>query len=187
MRYLGALGLALSIGFAGLTVGASPSCAQEVLSADTPRTTAGGASFTAPLGWRVTADASKSVLDPPEGDSHLVLIDVQAADADAAVAAAWASYRPGASRPLRIAMPQAPHNGWEERRRYVYETSPNEKALVYALAWRAGRNWTVVIVDASRATFGRRNAAFSLAIESLRPKGYQRQMFAGRQAHPASP
>jgi CubicO group peptidase (beta-lactamase class C family) len=184
MRCVGILGLALAIGFSALTVRASPASAAEALSADTPLTTAGGAAFMAPMGWRVTSDANKTILDPPEDDSHLVLLDLQAANADAAVATGWANYRPDAHRPLRISTAQAPHNGWEERRAYSYETSPNEKAVVYALAWRADRNWMVVIVEASSATFGRRNAAFSLAIGSLRPKGYQRELFAGRKAHP---
>ena len=183
MRYVRVLGLALSIGFAGVTVHASPVSAVEALSADTPLTTTGGATFTAPMGWRVTSAANKSVLDPPEADSHLVLLDVQAADAAAAVAVGWANYRPDANRPLRIATPQAPYNGWEERHLYSYETSPNEKAVVYALAWRAGGDWMVVIVEATRSTFEKRNAAFSLAIGSLRPKGYQREMFAERKAH----
>jgi len=56
--------------------------------------------------------------------------------------------------------------------------------VVYALAWRAGQDWTVAIVEASRSTFEKRNAAFSLAIGSLRPKGYQREMFSGKKAHP---
>jgi CubicO group peptidase (beta-lactamase class C family) len=181
MRYVGVLGLALSIGFA---VHASPASAAEVLAADTPLMTTGGATFTAPMGWRVTSGANKSVLDPPEADSHLALLDVQATDAASAVAAGWANYRPAANRPLRIATPQAPYNGWEERHLYSYEISPNEKAVVYALAWRAGGDWMVVIVEATRSTFEKRNAAFSLAIGSLRPKGYQREMFAERKAHP---
>jgi CubicO group peptidase (beta-lactamase class C family) len=184
MRYVGVLGLALAIGFAGATVRASPARAAEALSADNPRATAGGATFTAPMGWSVTSAANKTVLDPPEGDSHLTLLDVQAADADAAMAAGWASYRPNAHRPLRITTPQAPHDGWEERRVYSYETSPDEKAVVYALAWRAGHDWTVVIVEATSSTFEKRSAAFSLAIGSLRPKGYQRETFAEKKAHP---
>jgi hypothetical protein len=51
------------------------------------------------------------VLDPPEADSHLALLDVHATDAAFAVAAGWANYRPDANRPLRIATPQAPYNG----------------------------------------------------------------------------
>jgi CubicO group peptidase (beta-lactamase class C family) len=183
MRYVGFLGLAIAIGFATLTVRASAASAAEELSADTPLTTARGATFTAPKGWGVASAANKIVLDPPDADSHLVLLEVDAMDADAAVAAGWANYRPEAKRPLQIATTQAPYNGWQERHLYSYETSPNEKAVVYALAWRRGRNWTVVIVEASRATFQKRNAGFSLAIGSLRPQGQQRETFAARQAH----
>jgi len=190
MRHVATLGLILIMCVASVAVGAQPATSEptlpvaERLSQDTPLKTPGGATFTAPAGWSVASDANKSVLDPPEADSHLTLIDVQASDADAAVAAAWASYRPDARRPLKIAMPQSPYNGWEERHVYSYETSPNEKAVVYALAWRAGQAWTVVIVEATDATFEKRNAGFSLTIGSLRPKGYQREMFAGKQARP---
>ena len=184
MRYFGVVGLALAIGFAAATFHALPASAAEPLSADTPQTTAAGATFTAPAGWSVSSAANKRVLDPPEADSHLALLDVQAADADAAVAAGWASYRPDAHRPLRLASPQAPLNGWEERHVYSYETSPNEKAVVYALAWRTGPDWMVVIVEAALSTFERRNAGFSLVIASLRPRGYQRETFAERTAHP---
>ena len=182
MRRIGILAAALSFCLAGAAIGQPADSSIELISADTPVRTASGATFTAPSGWRVTSTASKKVLEPPEADSHLALVDVRAANAAAAVAAGWASYRPDATRPFRLATPQAPQNGWEERHFYSYETSPNEKAVVYALAWRAGEDWTVVIVDASRATFERRNAAFSLTIGSLRPKGYQREMFSGKKA-----
>jgi CubicO group peptidase (beta-lactamase class C family) len=183
MRFVNVICIVLSIGI-GVAMNASPVSAQEALSADTPLTTTGGATFTAPTGWRVLSSPNKTVLEPPEADSHLALLDVHAADAAAAVAAGWAAYRPDANRPLRIATPQAPYNGWEERHVYFYETSPNEKAVVYALAWRAGGDWAVVIVDAALSTFEKRNAALSLAVGSLRPKGYQREMFAGMRAYP---
>jgi CubicO group peptidase (beta-lactamase class C family) len=124
------------------------------------------------------------VLEPPEADSRLALVDVRAADATAAVAAGWASYRPGANRALRITTPQTAQNGWDERHVFNYETSPNERAVIYALAWRAGQDWTVTIVEASRSTFEKRNAGFALTVRSLRPKGYQREMFSGKKAHP---
>jgi CubicO group peptidase (beta-lactamase class C family) len=184
MRRIGVLAVALAFGFAGAAVGQPVSSSIELISADTPLTTASGATFTAPSGWRVTSSASMKVLEPPEPDSHLALVDVRAANATAAVAAGWASYRPNANRPLRITTPQTAQNGWDERHVFNYETSPNERAVVYALAWRAGQDWTVAIVEASRSTFEKRNAAFSLAISSLRPKGYQREMFSGKKAHP---
>jgi CubicO group peptidase (beta-lactamase class C family) len=180
MRRLGVVALALCVCFAGAAFG------QPVapLAVDTALTTSSGATFMAPREWSVTSAAQKILLAPPEADSQLVLVDVQAADAAAAVAAGWASYRADARRPLRITTPQVPYNGWEERHVFNYETSPNEKAVVYALAWRAGAGWTVVIVEASSATFQKRNAAFSLTIGSLRPKGYQREMFTGKRARP---
>jgi hypothetical protein len=52
------------------------------------------------------------VLDPPEPDSRLALVDVDAKDAGAAVSAAWAAYRPDAKRPLRLSTPSAARNGW---------------------------------------------------------------------------
>jgi len=166
-----------------LAAPSAPVRAQQPLAADTATTTQAGASFTAPADWRLTELGALRLLEPPEGDSHLAVVDVQATDATAALAAGWAAYRPGANRPLKVALPQAPYDGWEERHLYRYETSPNEKTVAYAVAWRAGTEWAVVIVEASRATFEKRIAQFGLAIGSLRPKGYVRETFAGKPAH----
>jgi CubicO group peptidase (beta-lactamase class C family) len=111
-------------------------------------------------------------------------MDVTAKDADAAVAAGWAVYKPGFDRPLRISLPQAPRDGWEERKAFQYETSPNERAVVSAYAWRAGEVWTVVLIDGTEPTFEKRGAPVGLALQSLRPKGYSRESFAGKKAHP---
>ena len=188
MRYVAVLGLAGLVSLMVTAVHAQPKSPVEMgttatrLSVDTPQTTSNGSAFTAPADWRVTSGPNMRVLDPPEADSYIALVDVEAADPDAAVAAAWASYRPTARRPLKIALQQAPYNGWDERHLYSYETSPNERTVVYALAWRAGKAWTVVIVEASWSTFEKRSAAITLTLGSLRPKGYQREMFAGMQA-----
>ena len=155
--------------------------------ADTQLTMTNGITFTAPSGWTVTSSTNMTVLDPPEADLHLALVNVQVTDAAAAVAAGWASYRPDANRALRIAMSQAPHNGWEERYVYYYETSPDEKAVVQAFAWRASQDWMVAIVEATSSTVEKRSAAYSLIFQSLRPKGYQREMFAANKARPLDP
>ena len=152
------------------------------LAADTSLKTSSGATFTSPAGWTVTSGSNKIVLDPPEGDSHLALVDLEAVDAAAAVASAWTSYRPSDHRSLKIATESAPRDGWEELHVYEYETSPNEKAEVYALACRAGQTWTVAIVEASDPTYEKHFAAFALTLGSLRAMGYQREMFAGRKA-----
>jgi len=155
----------------------------ERLAGDAARTTPKGNTFTAPAGWTVTSRAHIVILDPPEPDSHVAIVDVEATSADAAVQTAWASYRPDVPvRPLKLSLPRSPRDGWEERRLYDYETSPNERAVVFVTTSRAGTGWTVAIVDATEPTFEKRGAPISLILDSLRPKGYQPESFAGRSA-----
>lgn len=45
--------------------------ASEVLAADTPRTTLDGNKFVAPAGWRIEVRGPATILEPPEGDSHI--------------------------------------------------------------------------------------------------------------------
>ncbi|HEY6308634.1 MAG TPA: serine hydrolase domain-containing protein [Candidatus Angelobacter sp.] len=158
--------------------------APERLAADTPQVTPGGAVFTAPAGWSITNGKNMIILEPPENDTHIVIVDSQAADAAAAVAAAWAAYKPDFKRPLRLATPQPAREGWEELQAFSYETSPNEQVVVVAIALRAGKSWTVALLDGSRPTFEKRGAPIGLVVESLRPKSYSRETFAGRKAHP---
>ncbi len=164
-------------------VAASPAPAEK-LAADSQRATPAGATFTAPAGWSISSGTSSAMLESPEQDTHIAVVDVRASDAAAAVASAWATYRPDGKRPLKLATPSPGRDGWDERRTFVYETSPNERAVVVAIALRAGDAWTVAIFDGTEPTFEKRGAQLSLLIESLRPKGYQRESFTGRKALP---
>jgi len=155
----------------------------EKLTADTPRVTAAGATFTVPADWSIATEKNLVVLEPPETDTHIAIIDSDASDARSAVAAGWAAYKPESKRPLKLITPRPPRNGWEDRQVFDYETSPNERAVVQAIAYRAGKAWTVVILDGSEPTFEKRGAPIALVVQSLRPKGYQREMFTGRKAN----
>ncbi len=163
---------------------AQPKPVPERMAADTPRSTPSGVKFTAPSGWSVLSLDSAVVLEPPEADSRIAIVTVQANDADAAAAAAWKVYKPEANRPVRVATDRPAREGWEQRRVYEYETSPNERAVVLAIAQRAGESWTVLLIDSTESTFERRLAARNLIVQSLRPKGYERESFAGRKPHP---
>ncbi|WP_224248127.1 serine hydrolase domain-containing protein [Hyalangium gracile] len=158
--------------------------APQVLEADAPRATPAGATFTAPGGWSLRMRESSVELSPPEQDTHVALVDVSATDANAAVAAAWKVHKPEMKRPLEVEMEEPGRNGWQERRVYIYETSPNERRVVRAFALRAGKAWTVVLLDASEPTIERRRAPFGQVLTSLRPAGYQRESFAGKTPHP---
>ncbi len=169
--------------FIGSLAAAEPST-KELIAKDSPRATPAGVTFTAPKDWNLSGIGSGVILEAPEADSHLAIIDSNAPDATAAVEEAWKTYNEKAKHPLKLDNKVAPRNGWEERHVLSYETSPNEKATVFAIAQRAGTAWNVILVDASDATYGKRASQFSLAIASTRPKGYQRETFANRKPHP---
>ena len=185
--------LASAVGFATAQTPQAPAApapskaAPEKLANDTPRTTAGGATLTAPKEWSVTVDGSVMVLLAPDGDSRIGIVEPSTPDADTAVAAAWEAVRPGLKRPLRLVTPGPGRDGWDEQRSYSYETSPNERRAVGALALRRGTGWTVFIVDGAQATFDQRGAQVALVRQSLRPKGYADESFAGKKAHRLSP
>jgi CubicO group peptidase (beta-lactamase class C family) len=164
----------------GQSTSATPTVAP--LAADTPRTTVGGNPFIAPVGWTVETRGAATVLTPPEGGSWVSIVDVQAADADAAVAASWKAYRPDAKWPLKVATDAPDKDGWSNQREYTYQTSPNEKRSVAAYVKHAANGWTVVILDMADAVQEKRLGQISLVFDRLLPKGYTRETFANKQA-----
>jgi CubicO group peptidase (beta-lactamase class C family) len=160
-----------------------PATASEVLAADTPRTTVEGNKFIAPAGWRIEVRGPATILEAPEGNSRIALVDVHAASVDSAVAAAWAAYRPDAKWPLKVTNDYPDKDGWSRIREYTYQTSPNERRDVAANARRAGDAWTVILYDMDQAVGEKRGGQVSLIFSRLLPKGYERETFAGKTAH----
>jgi CubicO group peptidase (beta-lactamase class C family) len=154
------------------------------LPADTPSATVDGNTFIAPAGWTMGVRGTETILESPEGNSWIALVDVEAGDADAAVAAAWKAYKPEAKWPLKVATAMPDKDGWSKGRAYDYRTSPNEKRAVQAIARFAGDRWTVVIFDMSEAVAEKRGAQVQLVYGRLLPKGYVRESFAGKKAKP---
>lgn len=157
--------------------------ATEVLAADTPSTTVEGNRFIAPAGWRIEVRGPATILVPPEANSRIALVDVHAQDADSAVAAAWAAYRPDAKWPLKLVSDFPNNDGWSNIRDYTYQTSPNEKRNVSANARRTGNTWTVVLHDMDEAVGEKREAQVALILGRLLPRDYERETFAGKPAH----
>jgi CubicO group peptidase (beta-lactamase class C family) len=176
--------LALALAFPVMLVAEpqAPRSAPEAVAADKQISTPGGSMLKVPAGWSVSTGASLVVLQPPEADTHIAIVDAPGSDAASAVQAAWKAYRPDSTRPLKLSRPSPARDGWAERRYFDYETSPNERVVVQAVALRAGNRWTVAILDGTEPTFEKRAAPAALIMKSLRPKGYQRESFAGRKA-----
>jgi CubicO group peptidase (beta-lactamase class C family) len=178
--------LALAGGMSAWTAAAQESRSKaELVSTQTAKVSPGGATFTVPAGWSTEMGKDLVVLTPPETDSHVVIFDAgAAADAKAAATAAWVAYKGKETHPVKLITANAPKDGWDERQSVDYETSPNERATIGAMALRAGKTWTVIVLDATDMTAEKRAAPIGLIFETLRPKGYQKESFAGRQAHP---
>ena len=162
--------------------------AQTPITADTEAKTVGGVSYTQPKDWTVATKGAATVIVAPEGNLDIAVVDVgAAANAEAAAAKAWSIYKPDANRTVRLVTNSAPSEGWDQRVDISYDTSPNERASVSALALRKGASWTVLIAAGADATLSKRLAAAALVQQSLRPPGYERETFAGKAAHRLTP
>lgn len=157
--------------------------APERLAADMPKTTVLGNAFVAPKDWSISVKGPATILEAPEGDSWIALVDVQASGPDEALAAAWKAYKPDAKWPVKVTNDLPDKDGWSRRRVYDYQTSPNEKRGVAALVYYSGSSWTVVIQDLADAVAGKRGGQTALILGRLLPKGFTRESFAGKKAH----
>jgi len=155
----------------------------ERLAADTPKTTTGGATFIAPAQWSISVRGPATILEAPEAGSRVALVDVKAKDADAAVAAAWAAFKPDARWPLQVANDGPDKDGWSQIRLYIYQTSPNEKRVVTAVTRRAGDTWTVSLFDLDQGVAEKRGGQLGVIFSRLFPPGYARESFAGKTAN----
>jgi CubicO group peptidase (beta-lactamase class C family) len=155
----------------------------EKLAADTPRVTNAGTKYTAPATWSLQLRGDSVLLVGPEPDLRVALVEPKGSAAEEAVNLAWLAAFPGFARPLKLATSRPPRDGWDEHRAFEYETSPNEKVVVFAHAFRHGDRWTVLLANSGQAAFDRRAAHFMLVAQSLRPKGYTKESFAGKTAH----
>jgi len=161
--------------------------ASERLPGDTPKTTVLGNAFFAPRDWSIGVEGPATILEAPEGNSWIALVDVQAKGPEEALAAAWQAYKPDAKWPIKVTNNLADEDGWSRRRNYEYLTSPNEKRGVGALVCYSGSNWTVVIFDMADAVAEKRGAQVALVFGRLLPKGYSRESFAGKKANTLDP
>jgi CubicO group peptidase (beta-lactamase class C family) len=153
-----------------------------------PASAVPAAQFTPPADWAQAEAKGLSRFTAPERDLALVIVDVgEASDASAAVAAAWARQKPGFTAKPQLVTPAAPGDGWDERVSFSWETPPAERSVRAAVAQRAGKAWTVTLIDGAIATYAKRSAAVGLLQQSVRPAGYTRETFAGREARRLTP
>ena len=171
-----------------LTAAAAPAALPkpEAIAKDSPRTTAAGHTFTAPAGWTLYANGGTRVLEGPEKDVKLALVDVtHAADAADAVKQAWPSLDPKFARPLHIAQDIAGALRLAERQAVRLRDLAEREAHGARHRAQEGRR---VVRDARRrrdAAMEQRGSQINLIAGSLRPAGYTRESFARQEGAPA--
>lgn len=176
--------LALALMMGGASIAPAQTAPATVADGSRTEKTSTGTTFTVAPGWTSRNAGTYVEVVAPEGDMKFAVVEVgAAADAKAAVAAAWAAWAPANARPPKLITARPPRNGWAERQVIDYEVSPNEKRVLQAIAYRAGDKWTVAILDGSESTAEKRLAAIGLATQSIRPAGYSRETFAGKTAN----
>jgi CubicO group peptidase (beta-lactamase class C family) len=144
-----------------------------------------GASFAPPAEWVRAGTGPITEFKAPEANLTLALVEVgAAADAKAAIAAAWQRYDPRFAYPLRLITPSAAREGWDEIASADYEVSPDEKLVLTANAYRKGSAWTVLLARGAQATAGKRIGQIRAFLDSVRPSGVVAEDFAGKAALP---
>jgi CubicO group peptidase (beta-lactamase class C family) len=155
----------------------------EVLASDQERSTELGDVFTAPAHFTYSRRGSVTTLRAPEGDLTLTVVEVEAADADGAIAAAWGKKGGVAVRPVLTSRTLPAQRGFDLGLEVEHATNPNERLTVVSSARGRDRRWIVLLTDGANATVQKRGAAITLVDKSVRAKGYARETFAGRKAH----
>src|SRR6516225_3893358 len=91
---------------------AATETASEKLTADTSKTTVLGNTFVAPKDWTIRVKGDATILEAPEGDSWVALVDAEAKTAEEALAAAWKICKPDAKWTVKVSNDLPDRDGW---------------------------------------------------------------------------
>jgi CubicO group peptidase (beta-lactamase class C family) len=166
---------------------ATARASEERVASDTPWKTFAGNTLVVPAGWTVRTQERETILEPPEGNSHVAIFDLEAATAEEALGLAWKAYKPDVHWPLFSTQSVPDYEGWTDCKNYFYRTSPNEKRDVYAAVCRAAGVWNITIGDLDEGVEEKRAAQINLIFGKFLPKDYERESFANRKARTLDP
>ncbi len=154
---------------------------RKKLETDTTLTTASGCTFTAEKGWFVRQHDTMIVLEEPDHELKVVLIENQEMSAQDAVNSAWKQVQPDFDYPIKHTMEQTPQDGWDKIVQFMYDTPTS--LVIFATSRKAGTTWYVELINGTRASFDRRMAGVLVISTSFKVPGAQEESFAGKKAH----
>jgi CubicO group peptidase (beta-lactamase class C family) len=185
---LACLSCGLHLAGAATSQTAVPQAAASPAQASPPErklTLPSGATFKVAPDWSVTAMKDGAVLEDPQKQMKIELVEVEASSGITAVTSvAWSRRKPGFDRQELASSDSPGREGWELFHWTDYKTSPEEARTVGAFAAKKGALTVVMLVDAPLAAAQRRSSQIELVRESLRPAGYVREMYVGRTPRP---
>lgn len=150
---------------------------------DTRVRTTSGSSFMVEKGWFVTSHDSMMVLEDPERELSVMLIENREANAEDAVRAAWQKVKPDFARTIQHTYRGIPQDGWDEIVQVMYDTTTQEGRFVTATARRVGQTWYLELADGIKVAFERRGAGAALISSSFKVPGAQEESFDATKAH----
>lgn len=154
------------------------------LDADTPMKSASGATFEAPKGWFVTDKGNVLVLDDPERDLTVTLVEVSGEpEPSKAIGAAWKKIVPDFHLEVKQTVNLPARDGWDAVTQLMYDTGGTERRTVIGIARRKGDAQYVALVDGKDAGFDRRGAQLMTIFSTFKAPGVEEESFEGRKAH----
>jgi CubicO group peptidase (beta-lactamase class C family) len=152
------------------------------LDADTKLQTSSGATLTGAKGWYVTAGKDVLLLEEPDRELSVAIVEVKAPSASTAIESGWKLVQPKFDRKIEHTANPPPREGWDEVVQTTYETTTQESRAVIGIARRKADLWYVSLIDGTKAALCRRGAQLMTTIISLKPKGVEKKSFKGRTA-----
>src|SRR3954453_20529893 len=99
----GTPGLAvIAVVFGSIATSQTPAESAERLRTDTPKTTVRGNAFIAPKDWSIRVRGPATIIEAPDSDSAIALVDIEASGPEEALAAAWHAYKAAAKWPVKV-------------------------------------------------------------------------------------
>ena len=178
-------GLLLAVLALAGCAGPSPGVVAPPAAADRVVALPSGATLKVAADWTVTTAPDGLILEDPEKQLRIDLVEVDATPGmSTAISAAWSRRRPGFVRKELAASDSPGREGWDLLRWTRYETSPGEARRVSAVGVRKGSLAVVALVEGPFAAAQRRSSQIALVQDSLRPAGYVRETYQGRTPRP---
>ena len=145
-----------------------------------------GASFELPAGWSVERNRAFLLIQDPERELKLWMVDLEGAEGADAIVSAWKVAVPDFSRATDDVVSPPITESWDSIVQVSYEVPAGESRAIAALSRTKDEIAYVLLIDGSAPALRRRGAQVMQIVDSQRPRGMSGESFAGKRAKPVN-